>query len=196
MKKLIHILLILGIHQVTFGQSLGKFSLGVGTGFNVGSYTGFGVTPNISFSRFYAKNLEVGLKVGGNYNTKSFYMMQNNLPSGSTSEKKFFNAAILGRYYISNYRLRPFVSAEIGLSSYSIMSYYNTTPTSKTGTGISEAYMSSSLGVGFSYAITKKRNLFLDGSFNTSLKNNTDGYTFTPSQNSANFNLRYIFGKQ
>ena len=76
------------------------------------------------------------------------------------------------------------------------MSYYNTTPTSKTGTGISETYMSSSIGVGFSYAITKKRNLFLDGSFNTSLKNNTVGYTFTPSQNSTNLNLRYIFGKQ
>lgn len=136
MKKLIHILLILGIYQITFGQSLGQISVGVGIGFNVGSYTSFSVTPNVSFSRFYAKNLEVGLKVGGNYNTKSYYMTANNLPTTSTSEKKFFNAVILGRYYISNYRLRPFVSAEVGLSSYFIMSYYNTTPTSKTGTSI------------------------------------------------------------
>ncbi|MCP9766562.1 hypothetical protein EGI22_01495 [Lacihabitans sp. LS3-19] len=198
MKKAIHILLFIALPIFTNGQNQGKISIGVGTSTQIGSASGFMNNPKISFGRFYGKNMEMGLKIGGNYK-KVKYTSDITINSSSFDEftRKSFQGAIYGRYYISNYRLRPFVLAELSLESNSYMLYKKVSNSQLSGTGNSTTALYSKLGAGFSYSITKRRNLFLDASFSKSISNSEFNNPFQSNSNSNTVNLdfRYIFGK-
>lgn len=196
MKKAIHILLFIALPIITNGQNQGKISIGVGTSTQIGSASGFMNNPKISFGRFYGKNLEIGFKIGGNYK-KIKYTSDININNSSFDEftRKSFQGAIYGRYYISNYRLRPFVLAEISLESNSYMFYKKVSNSQLSGNGNSSTAMYSKLGAGFSYSITKRKNLFLDASFSKNISNTEINNPFQSNSNTVNLDLRYIFGK-
>jgi hypothetical protein len=189
MKKTIHIFLFLLSIQLVWSQNQGKFSVGIGLNTNIGTIAGFRALPQLSVSRFYAKNLEVGLKIGGNYNKVKYNgnIIINNQNYDEFTEKSF-QAATFGRYYISDYRLRPFVLFEIGIETNSSEYFKQVSQKAARGFGNSNTALITNIGGGFSYALTKKRNLFLDASLSKGLSNTQ---TFTSSRpNLGTFELR------
>jgi hypothetical protein len=196
MKKTIHIILFFLSTQVTLAQSQGKYSVGIGLNNGIGTYGGFRPNMEINFGRFYGKNLEIGLKMGGFVKKTDLQTFIVNNQSYDEFIEKSFQANIYGRYYISNYRLRPFVLGEIGFETSSSIYYAHVSSSGIRGMGNSSTNMTTRLGAGFSYALTKKRNLFIDASLAKNVLPNLTNNGNPNSGGQVNTSLRYIFGKK
>lgn len=195
MKKTIHIILFLLSIQLVWSQNQGKFSVGIGLNTNIGTTAGFRALPQLSISRFYAKNLEVGLKMGGNYNKVKYNgnIIINNQTYDEFTEKSF-QAATFGRYYISEYRLRPFVLFEIGVETNSSEYFKLLSNSEARRTGNRNTALITNIGGGFSYALTKKRNLFLDASLSKGLSNTQTFTSSRPNLGTFELRMRGVFG--
>lgn len=195
MKKTIHIILFLFSIQLVWSQNQGKFSVGIGLNTNIGTTAGFRALPQLSISRFYAKNLEVGLKMGGNYNKVKYNgnIIINNQTYDEFTEKSF-QAATFGRYYISEYRLRPFVLFEIGVETNSSEYFKLLSNSEARRTGNRNTALITNIGGGFSYALTKKRNLFLDASLSKGLSNTQTFTSSRPNLGTFELRMRGVFG--
>ncbi|MBP6619878.1 MAG: outer membrane beta-barrel protein [Leadbetterella sp.] len=197
MIKTIHILLFILVQQIAFGQTKGKFSVGIGINSNIESGLRFQTLPQLNIGRFYTKNIDIGLKIGGKYKKTKY---QNDITINNQTYNEFtqkdFQAVIYGRYYISDYRLRPFVLGEIGIESNSGEYFKQVSKTAARGTGSRNTAMLTNIGGGFSYAFTKKKNLFLDASLYKGISN-TQTYTSSrPNLGIFELRTRYIFGKE
>jgi hypothetical protein len=197
MIKTIHILLFILVQQIAFGQTKGKFSVGIGINSNIESGLRFQTLPQLNIGRFYTKNIDIGLKIGGKYKKTKY---QNDITINNQTYNEFtqkdFQAVIYGRYYISDYRLRPFVLGEIGIESNSEMYFKEVSKTSARGTGSRNTAMLTNIGGGFSYAFTKKRNILIDASLSKGVSNTQ---TYTPSRpilGIFELRMRYVFGKE
>ena len=195
MKKTIHIILFLLSIQLVWSQNQGKFSVGIGLNTNIGPTVAFRTLPQLSISRFYAKNLEVGLKVGGNYNKNKYNgnIIINNHTYDEFTEKSF-QAATYGRYYVSDYRLRPFVLFEIGIETNSSEYFKQVSQTAARGFGNSNTALITNIGGGFSYALTKKRNLLLEASLSKGLSNTQTFTSSRPNLGTFELRMRCVFG--
>lgn len=197
MKKSIHIILFFLYTHMAWSQNQGKFTLGIGINTNIGTTVGFRTLPQVSISRFYAKNLEVGLKMGGYYNKVKYNgsIIINNQTYDEFTEKSI-QATTFGRYYISDYRLRPFALFEIGIETNSSEYFKQVSQTAVRGTGNRNTALITNIGGGFSYAFTKKRNLFLDASLSKGLSNNQTYTSVRPNLGTFELRMRYVFGGQ
>jgi hypothetical protein len=195
MKKKIHILLFILIQQIAFGQTNGKFSIGIGINSNIESGLRFQTLPQLNLGRFYTKNLDIGLKIGGNYKKTKLKndIIINNVAYDEFTQK-FIQATIYGRYYISDYRLRPFVLGEIGIESNSGMYSKQVSMTAARGTGNKNTAMLTNIGGGFSYAFTKKRNLFLDASLSKGILNAQTYTSSRPNLGVFELRMKFFFG--
>jgi hypothetical protein len=72
MKNTILILLFILVQQIVFGRTKGTFSAGLSMNSNIESGLRFQTLPQLNIGRFYTKNLEIGLKMGGNYKKSKF----------------------------------------------------------------------------------------------------------------------------
>jgi hypothetical protein len=197
MKNTIHILLFILVQQIAFCQTKGKFSAGISINSNIESGLRFQTLPQLNIGRFYTKNLDIGLKIGGKYKKTTFPtdVIINNRTYNEFIQKDF-QAVIYGRYYISDYRLRPFALGEIGIESSSGMYFKEVSKTEARGTGTKNTVMLTNIGGGFSYAFTKKRNLFLDASLYKGISK-TQTYTSSrPNLGVFELRMRYVFGKE
>lgn len=197
MKRTIHLLLILIGSQMAFGQNQGKVSIGIAINSNIGTTMRFRTLPQLSISRFYSKNFEVGLKIGGNYK-KDIYekdILINNLTYNEFTQKSF-QAATYGRYYISDYRLRPFLLSEIGIETNSGEYFKQISKTEARGMGNRNTALLTNIGGGFSYAFTKKRNILLDASLSKGISNVQTYTSSRPNLGTFEIRMRYVFGGQ
>lgn len=195
MKKTIHIILFSLSIQMAWSQNKEKFTVGIGLNSNIGTTVGFRTLPQLSISRFYSKNLEVGLKMGGYYNKNKYNgnIIINNQTYDEFTERSF-QATTFGRYYISDYRLRPFVLFEIGIETNSSKYFKQVSQTAARGTGNQNTALLTNIGGGYSYSLTKKRNLFLDASLSKGISN-TQTYTcIRPNLGTFELRMRCVFG--